>query len=301
MNLNDNWLLADARDLRRFAVELERSGAPSAGSRQGLDPHDLPHGDRHRRIRARRVVRCRDGARLLRGLGNGAVDAGLNHFVASNLSSRHMNWLHAFWGVGISLGTLIVSGVLALEGTWRSAYAVVGAIQLSLAVAFSFGLRSVATLRAPEASPGDRRDAPALLATLALPASWASMASFFVYCGIECGTGLWIASVLHDGRGWSMQAAGLMVTLFWGSLTFGRFMMGVVSQRTTPVRIVRVATVGVIFGTGLIAASSAIGGRTTAAGFLTAPRSAAHRAQPLTDLPHADARHAATRGEEGTP
>jgi MFS family permease len=34
---------------------------------------------------------------FLLGLGNGAIDAGLNHFVASNLSSRHMSWLHGFW------------------------------------------------------------------------------------------------------------------------------------------------------------------------------------------------------------
>jgi fucose permease len=209
------------------------------------------------------------GLAFFLGLGNGAVDAGLNHFVASNLSSRHMNWLHAFWGVGISLGTLIVSGVLAVEGTWRSAYAVVGALQLSLALAFSFRLRSWSTSHASAESAGERPDAPAFLSTLALPASWASMASFFVYCGIECGTGLWIASVLHDGRGWSMQAAGLMVTLFWSSLTVGRFLMGMVSQRTTPVRIVRVATLGVLLGTGLIAAST-IAGKTTLAGLLTA-------------------------------
>ena len=45
--------------------------------------------------------------------------------------------------------------------------------------------------------------------------------------------------------------------------------MGVVSQRTTPVRIVRGAALGVLLGTGLIAAS-AIAGKTTAAGLLTA-------------------------------
>jgi fucose permease len=210
------------------------------------------------------------GLAFFLGRGNGAVDAGLNHFVASNLSSRHMNWLHAFWGVGISLGTLIVSGVLAIDGTWRSAYLVVGALQLCLAIAFSFGLRSLSTMQATEEPGSERSEAPAFLRTLALPASWASMASFFVYCGIECGTGLWIASVLHDGRGWSMQAAGLMVTLFWSSLTVGRFLMGVISQKTTPLSIVRIATLGVIFGTSLIAASSAVGGSNATAGVLTA-------------------------------
>ena len=32
------------------------------------------------------------------GLGAGAVDAALNNYVALHYSSRHMSWLHAFWG-----------------------------------------------------------------------------------------------------------------------------------------------------------------------------------------------------------
>ena len=43
------------------------------------------------------------------GIGAGAVDTSLNHFVASHYSSRHMNWLHGFWGVGATLGPLIMS------------------------------------------------------------------------------------------------------------------------------------------------------------------------------------------------
>ena len=34
------------------------------------------------------------------GLGAGAIDAALNNFVAQHYSSRHMSWLHCFWGVG---------------------------------------------------------------------------------------------------------------------------------------------------------------------------------------------------------
>ena len=31
-------------------------------------------------------------------LGAGAMDAALNNYVALHYSSRHMSWLHAFWG-----------------------------------------------------------------------------------------------------------------------------------------------------------------------------------------------------------
>lgn len=194
---------------------------------------------------------------FLLGLGNGAIDAGLNGFVASNLSSRHMSWLHACWGVGVSLGTLIVSGVAAEGGTWRGAYRVIAGLQLLLALSFALSLRSLPS--APSRAEGGTVAAhPAYGATLRLPAAWASIAVFFVYCGLECGAGLWVASVLHDGRGWSVEAAGLMATVYWGSLTVGRFLIGTVSQRASAIVIVRVAVAGAIAGTSLVALSSVV-------------------------------------------
>ena len=203
------------------------------------------------------------------GLSNGAVDAGLNNFVANHLSSRHMNWLHASWGVGVSLGTVVVSGALATQRTWRSAYGVVAVLQLCLGIAF---LLRFPTLREStkdrDTHQGEAR--PTFLSTLSLPTSRASMAAFFVYCGVECGTGLWIASLLHDGRHWSMKAASLMVTVYWGSLTVGRFLIGTVSQRTTPLRLVRASLIGVVLGTTLIAVSSTLAAHPLVAGWLTA-------------------------------
>jgi fucose permease len=206
---------------------------------------------------------------FLLGLGNGAIDAGLNNFVASNLSSRHMSWLHGFWGVGVSLGTLTVSGVIAADGTWRSAYLIVGGVQLTLALAFVANLRLLPRA-APRAVDEPRLELASFGSTLRLRAAWASMAAFFVYCGLECSAGLWIASALHDGRAWTTSAAGLMATLFWASLTVGRFLIGTISQRLQAIRIVRAAVTGAIVGTLLIATSSVIAEREPAAGLLTA-------------------------------
>ena len=66
------------------------------------------------------------------GFGQGAVDSGLNLYVARHYSARHMNWLHSFWGVGASLGPLIMSSALAWLN-WRWGYAILGSMQLVLA------------------------------------------------------------------------------------------------------------------------------------------------------------------------
>lgn len=41
------------------------------------------------------------------GLGAGAVDAGLNNYVALHCEAKHMSWLHCFWGVGTIIGPMI--------------------------------------------------------------------------------------------------------------------------------------------------------------------------------------------------
>lgn len=43
------------------------------------------------------------------GLGAGTVDAALNNFVALHYSSKHMSWLHCFWGVGAAIGPYILT------------------------------------------------------------------------------------------------------------------------------------------------------------------------------------------------
>lgn len=69
------------------------------------------------------------------GLGAGAVDAALNHYVAVHYASRHMSWLHCFWGVGASVSPYIMSFALTGGLGWQSGYRIVSLIQMGLTVA----------------------------------------------------------------------------------------------------------------------------------------------------------------------
>lgn len=66
------------------------------------------------------------------GLGGGSIDAALNHYVAENYKSHHMNWLHCFWGVGATFGPIIMSSYIAKNDSWRGGYAAVSIIQFTL-------------------------------------------------------------------------------------------------------------------------------------------------------------------------
>ena len=162
------------------------------------------------------------------GLGAGAVDAGLNHFVAAHYSSRHMNWLHGCWGIGATLGPLIMGASLAGAG-WQRGYLTIAAVQLALAVVLllSLSLWRRENAKPPAASHSDAQQA--CIKPVSTLATWLAPLTFFLYVAIEAGTGLWAASILVNNRGTSAATAGLWVSLFFGAITAGRFAVGLLS------------------------------------------------------------------------
>src|SRR5512135_171553 len=70
------------------------------------------------------------------GLGAGAIDAGLNTYVAANFGEGLMQWLHASYGIGVTLGPIIMTLALTTLNSWRVGYRVVGGFQIVLAACF---------------------------------------------------------------------------------------------------------------------------------------------------------------------
>jgi fucose permease len=174
-------------------------------------------------------------AALVAGFAGGAVDAALNGFVGRHYSVRHMNWLHGCWGVGATLGPLAVAAALRLEQTpaaWRAAYQLLAVAELALAVAFLLTLR-----RWREGPPGPAETASRPGSGGFTPAMRANVVFFFLYSAVEAGAGLWIASLLIATRGASLAMASAMVSVYWGTLMAGRFLLGAVAERIGPARL----------------------------------------------------------------
>jgi fucose permease len=184
-------------------------------------------------------------AAVIAGLGGGAVDAALNGYVARHHSVRHMNWLHGCWGIGASLGPLVVAAALRGGHSWRLAYLGLALVELALGLAF---LASRPWWReAPGANEATDTTAAASAAPQAPAARAASLRGltpamrdnvlfFFVYCGIEASAGLWGSSLLV-ARGASLPEASATTSLYWGMLTAGRFLLGAVAERVGPARL----------------------------------------------------------------
>jgi fucose permease len=191
---------------------------------------------------------------LLAGTGGGAIDAGLNTYFATNHSASLMNWLHACFGLGATLGPAVMTAVLNAGQSWRWGYAVAGALQGLFAICVGLTLRQW-RLAGPQ-SPGAQPGPPARSArggdTLRLPLVWFNLALFFMYTGTEGTAGQWPYSLLTEVRSVAPSTAGLWVSVYWGSLTVGRIVFGIVADRLGVVSSVRMCTLGVALGSAFI-------------------------------------------------
>ncbi|WFF04095.1 MFS transporter [Micromonospora sp. WMMD964] len=202
------------------------------------------------------------GCALLVGLGSGAVDSGLNAYAASAFGPRHMNWLHAFFGLGVAIGPLIMTGVLSAGLAWRWGYGIVAAAQLGLAVAFALTVRAwqrgvpAATPVGDAAGPSPATSAVVRVPvreTLRMPAVWSGTLAFALYVAIEVSAGLWAFLLLTEGRGLSAAVAGGCVSAYWFSLFVGRIVQGVVAERLGSGLVLRASLAGMAVGAALIA------------------------------------------------
>jgi fucose permease len=197
------------------------------------------------------------------GLGSGAVDAALNGYAARHFPVRHLNWLHACYSLGATLGPLAMTAVLAKGASFRVGYAALAATLAAMAVSFTATRRSWDDPSAAAPGPAGGPAAPRATAMEALRSGrvWLQIAIFFVYTGLEAGTGQWCFTFLREARGLDLETAGGWTTGYWGSIAAGRVVLGFLVDLVGPDRLLRVATFGALAGSVAFATSAGTVGR----------------------------------------
>jgi fucose permease len=139
-----------------------------------------------------------------------------------------------------------MGAALAGGGGWHLGVRVIGTAQLVLALVLWLSLRLWAL--APEkAQVNDSHEVASDHHVHAL-AWWLAPLCFLVYVAAEMGTGLWAASILVTERGLAPPQAGIWVGLYFGSITAGRFGVGLIAERLGNRRLVRLGIALAISG-----------------------------------------------------
>lgn len=198
------------------------------------------------------------------GFGQGAVDSSLNSYVAANYESRHMNWLHASWGIGATVGPLVMTGTLVAGFGWRFGYRAIAAAQAALGVLFFCSLRLWKRIGTGEESAVGQRGAAARSETAATGGKkrisgmrraepWMQVALYALYCAAEISVGIWTVSLLVEGRGYGPGIAGTIAAAYYGGITGGRVLTGFFADRVGNRNMVRIGLSCALLGIALYA------------------------------------------------
>jgi MFS family permease len=224
------------------------------------------------------------------GVGFGAIDTALNAHAAGHFGPRQVNWMHASYGLGATIGPALVTVLLAHGTGWREIYGVMAAGDAALAVVLAAGRHAfpAATATPPARPPSSRPEpprpprparpprgarparpprpprppCPPCSARPARPArpprpktglTLTALAFVAVETGIESGVGLWGYVFLTAGRGLPHQVAGLAVAGYGATMLAGRVLLGPVAERAGTARVLGGAVAGVAAGAAVMA------------------------------------------------
>ncbi len=167
---------------------------------------------------------------VLLGLGAGAIDSGLNNYVALHCKASHMNFLHCFYGVGVSLSPYLMSHALSDVG-WRSGYRyafyVQAAIALLLIVSLPLWKKTSSTEQAEEEN--------SVNLTLLQMAKKREVREVWIIMlatnAIEYACGVWGSTYLVTEKGFQIEHGALALTIYYVGMSIGRFVSGLLSDK----------------------------------------------------------------------
>ncbi len=190
--------------------------------------------------------------------GFGAIDAALNAYAAGHFGARQINWMHAGYGLGATLGPLLVTVLLVSGARWRVALGAMAAVIAAIALLLA-ARRSAWGPPPPRGKPRDQEGHRAAPPDAGRPGHpehrrrrrrgvIAGVAFIAVETGVESAAGIWGYVFLTSGRGLPGTLAGVVVSAYWVMMFAGRAVLGPVAERAGSARVLAVAVCGIPAG-----------------------------------------------------
>lgn len=199
------------------------------------------------------------------GLGAGSVDSALNNYVATHYKVHHMSWLHCFWGVGATLGPIIMARFIGWQNSWRQGYQAIGLIQFALVILLFSTLplwkRMAAAVHnnpagsdtgEAETNPPPFPETAGRVKPLHIKGVKLALLSFLFYCGAEATMGLWGSSFLVAVKELPAAVAAQWVSLYYAGITVGRLMTGFMTWKIGKPLLIRLGQLISLAGAALL-------------------------------------------------
>ena len=164
------------------------------------------------------------------GLGAGAIDSGLNNYVALHFKASHMNFLHCFYGIGVSLSPYLMSQALGNAG-WRSGYRYAFFVQLGIAILLIVSVPLWKKNSSDEQAEEEKNINLTLLQMAKMPEVRLVWIIMLTTNAIEYACGVWGSTYLVSEKGFDAKHGALALTVYYAGMSIGRFVSGLLSGK----------------------------------------------------------------------
>lgn len=182
---------------------------------------------------------------LVLGIGGGAIDSALNNYVSRNYPTSTMAFLHGFWGIGTTIGPILLGVIVPLGYTWRTGYRVLSIIQafILLFSIFAFPLwKKVEKKDSDLVTTKNEKSNVKYIDAIKTKGAIYGFLGFFGYCASECTVMVWGSTyMVYKGLEQSISAT-YSSFFFWG-MTIGRMLTGLLSIKIGSEKLIRLGFV----------------------------------------------------------
>ena len=173
------------------------------------------------------------------GLGAGAIDTGLNNYVALHYTSSQMSMLHCFYGIGITISPYLMSRLLATPAGWRGGYRSAFFIQLGIALLLFLTLPLWKKVTEKESEEEEPAKVLSLKELIKIPGVKNMWLLFLCSCGIENTTNCWGSTFLVEFKGLAADHAAKIMIFYFVGFTIGRLLSGILATKLSCWKIIR--------------------------------------------------------------
>ncbi len=176
------------------------------------------------------------------GLGAGAIDASVNHYVANHYSGSAMSFLHCFYGVGAVISPYIMALALS-RARWNEGYRWTAFVQAGILLVCIISL-PLWKKTEDSSDEEDIKNSAGIRQTLKVPGVIPTLIAFFAYCSGEATCFLWTPSYFAGTKaGLSDELIASFGSLIFGGLMLGRLISGFVSNKLGDRLLIRIGIV----------------------------------------------------------
>lgn len=164
------------------------------------------------------------------GFGAGAIDSGLNNYVALHCKASHMNFLHCFYGVGVSLSPYLMSRALSNIG-WRGGYRYAFYVQAAIAIMLILSIPLWKKSSSAEQAEEEKSINLSVLQMAKMSQVRLVWLIMLVTNAIEYACGVWGSTYLVEEKGFGTKYGALALTIYYVGMSIGRFASGLLADK----------------------------------------------------------------------